>query len=870
MRPSRTVILLAVWLLAVFGQAQGQGLIGDEVERNRWPLDLSMEESLASRYRLVRVNPEVTAGSNFEINLFNDTVFVAEMRAREVHGRVQTWQGFVAGQANSSVVVATHPTGIIFAKIEFDGRSFVIQYKAHGVHSVIEVDMTKMPAEDDDDYLIDTPSGEGSESGHDSSVGKLESISQLATNADVCSAESTCSDQVLDVMVIYSQAATSAMGGAASTEAAIAVGIAELNLVASNSGLGHSFRLALAREVAYTETGSANSDLNALRFADGLLDDIHVWRDSVGADLVHLVLDTGGCGIGNLTASPTEFSSVRSYSVSDDVCFRFNKTFPHELGHNMGLRHDRYMDASPTPCSWAHGYVNQSAFGGTTDKRWRTVMAYNNQCADAGFNCTRQAYYSNPDNTLTSDSMGIAIDQPDAANANYLLDRSMCVVADYRDVPPDTLVFATFQEGYQGYSGARDTKISDGAQTTSYGSDVLLQADGCCPDLSSLLYWDVSTIPAGAVVVAVDISLSVNDASGATHELYAVNREWDESTATWLRPRTGENWQTAGAQGSLDRGTTVLGTATSLYTGVLNVRLNAAGVASVQSWVDGTIENFGLTIQDYGSAASDGLYFDSRETTEIGRHPRLTIQYFVPTAPSGSELAAKVLLEGAWNGSSMNANLGQVLPTTHPYADPPWLYAGDDSVSSLDVSGASGVPDFFETTPTIVDWVLVQLRSGTPPDSQIVEAERAAFLHTDGTLTDLDGTSNLRFPDLSPGQYFVVIDHRNHLAVMSDSLIDFTTGVGTHDFTSAIGSAFSSGGVAMISLDPSTFAMFAGDGDADNQITASDFNDWLVATKSVQTGYLTEDFSLDSQCTVADFNLWLSNTKSIAVSQVPD
>jgi hypothetical protein len=58
------------------------------------------------------------------------------------------------------------------------------------------------------------------------------------------------------------------------------------------------------------------------------------------------------------------------------------------MGHNMGLRHDWYVDASTTPCSHQHGYVNETALAqgtsSSSSSRWRTIMAYNDRCAVAG------------------------------------------------------------------------------------------------------------------------------------------------------------------------------------------------------------------------------------------------------------------------------------------------------------------------------------------------------------------------------------------------------------------------------------------------------------------------------------------------------
>ena len=55
----------------------------------------------------------------------------------------------------------------------------------------------------------------------------------------------------------------------------------------------------------------------------------------------------------------------------------------------------------------------------------------------------------------------------------------------------------------------------------------------------------------------------------------------------------------------------------------------------------------------------------------------------------------------------------------------------------------------------IVDWVLVELRTGTASDTKV--AERAAFLKSDGTIVDTDGSSPVTFSGLSDGNYYVVI-----------------------------------------------------------------------------------------------------------------
>jgi hypothetical protein len=50
-------------------------------------------------------------------------------------------------------------------------------------------------------------------------------------------------------------------------------------------------------------------------------------------------------------------------------------------------------------------------------------------------------------------------------------------------------------------------------------------------------------------------------------------------------------------------------------------------------------------------------------------------------------------------------------------------------------------------------------------------ARRAVFLKNDGSVVDLDGASPVEFDDTPKGSYYVVIYHRNHLSIMSSSML---------------------------------------------------------------------------------------------------
>jgi tartrate-resistant acid phosphatase type 5 len=178
------------------------------------------------------------------------------------------------------------------------------------------------------------------------------------------------------------------------------------------------------------------------------------------------------------------------------------------------------------------------------------------------------------------------------------------------------------------YAGNIDTYLSQNNTTTNYGGASTLIIDGDDPsglDKRAVLKWDVSAIPSTKTVTAASITLNVVDVSSQTYELYQLKRNWTESGATWVNYASGAAWATAGASGSSDRGTTVLGTITGSTTGSYTIALNTAGVALVQGWVNGSIANHGVIIMD--AANSNGLDVSSSEAGTVAARPRLTVTY---------------------------------------------------------------------------------------------------------------------------------------------------------------------------------------------------------------------------------------------------
>lgn len=192
-------------------------------------------------------------------------------------------------------------------------------------------------------------------------------------------------------------------------------------------------------------------------------------------------------------------------------------------------------------------------------------------------------------------------------------------------------VFIHFQDGVSpdtGYSGTLDTVLSEEYPGSNHGGDLTCLVDGDDGngnDLSTILYWNISTIPTGSLVEGVTITLNVFNESNDPYQVYEMKRNWVESYATWNVYSSGNPWQTPGALSPNDRGSTVLGTFAPSSTGLSNIILNSDGVALVQSWVDSPTSNHGFIIAN--GSATDGADFDSREVLTATTRPKLTVRY---------------------------------------------------------------------------------------------------------------------------------------------------------------------------------------------------------------------------------------------------
>lgn len=269
---------------------------------------------------------------------------------------------------------------------------------------------------------------------------KNENSASQKVNANIClETTAICPSTIIDVMVLFTTDAKNSWGGTAQSNAFVATAITNFNTALQNSGVQNVFiNLVYSGEIQYTESGSLSTDLPRFRNNnDGYMDDVHTLRSLYGADLCALVTSTPNntCGLGYLNINPSNYNASAAFSATVFSCVVSNYSMAHEMGHNMGLNHDWYVEQSAEPCSQHHGYTNQTAIAlGTSSvnsQRWRTIMAYNNECSDSGFNCTRINRWANPDINFNSEPTGVAIGNMNPSNEAFGFMRFACVVAQF-------------------------------------------------------------------------------------------------------------------------------------------------------------------------------------------------------------------------------------------------------------------------------------------------------------------------------------------------------------------------------------------------------------------------------------------------------
>ncbi len=211
-----------------------------------------------------------------------------------------------------------------------------------------------------------------------------------------------------------------------------------------------------------------------------------------------------------------------------------------------------------------------------------------------------------------------------------------------------------------------------------------------------------------------------------------------------------------------------------------------------------------------------------------------------------NEMTTKLNTErGLLPGQTPTNVLATPTPQGQPYSDAPWNYAGGEGADWTDVNYST----------EIVDWILISFRTGQEKNTEIAQA--AALLNKNGLV---------EFPTcalLNQGvdSVYVVIEHRNHMGVMSPSAVPIIDGVLNYDFrtTDSYKDLTSYG---QKQLPDGNWCMYAGDGDQSDfpsyDIKGFDKAIWFPENGLFEQ-YSASDFNLDGDVNGGDKAFWDGN-----------
>gem|GEM_PF-3844547 len=226
--------------------------------------------------------------------------------------------------------------------------------------------------------------------------------------------------------------------------------------------------------------------------------------------------------------------------------------------------------------------------------------------------------------------------------------------------------------------------------------------------------------------------------------------------------------------------------------------------------------------------------------------------------PGPIEMDIRFLLEGAYDSNSgdMTTSLNtvhQVLPgmtnstsNGQPYSIAPWNYSGTEGQgwSNADYSADA------------VDWVLLSLRTDIAKSSEVLQM--AGVLQDNGSVVWPDICKTKTVPD---SDYYIVVEHRNHMVAMSPSPIPITNRRLTWDFSAQ--NSYHVGSTGQKQLATGVWALVAGDGNQIVDQTSYDVNGIDRLLWSQNNGfskvYMSSDFNMDSDVSGADKTIWFFN-----------
>lgn len=195
------------------------------------------------------------------------------------------------------------------------------------------------------------------------------------------------------------------------------------------------------------------------------------------------------------------------------------------------------------------------------------------------------------------------------------------------------------------------------------------------------------------------------------------------------------------------------------------------------------------------------------------------------------ELQVRAWLQGPFDATTQmmrdSLRLKGLIPLKQPYTLPPVLYKGEEVASA-----ALLLTEGFDAP---VDWVVLELRSSTAPSNVLWRT--AALIQRDGDIVDAStGSPRIAVNNAPSGRYYLSIQHRNHLGIITSNSVLLENNVATwYDF--GLPTSTVMGGTNARYLNAGKAFLWAGDVNHDNLVSTVGTNNDLTNIKTFVTSY---------------------------------
>ena len=310
----------------------------------------------------VRDTVALRGSSALRLNLFEDAGYEAVFERAAATGTGYTMSGRLRGVRGSTVTVAVN--GDAMAGAIWTAEAVYSIRTAGGAHVVEQLDSQAPLRCNVEPGVIDM-------SAPPASLPHLSPKPEDPQPRHSFHAGSADTGDIVDVLVVYPTTVRKREGGYRAMRALIDMDIAVTNEAYRVGGAVQRVALAAAVEVDYAPPFGryASEDMfGALvhlgAMSDGVIDEVHALRDTYAADLV--LMHFGSRTLEGYRARAGFAAGVPSRPSSEDVerygysvaASDNGLTFAHELGHGMGLTHNRIESPYVNePFPYSHGYL---------------------------------------------------------------------------------------------------------------------------------------------------------------------------------------------------------------------------------------------------------------------------------------------------------------------------------------------------------------------------------------------------------------------------------------------------------------------------------------------------------------------------------